>query len=82
MGDPKQITIRHPPPELARRLKTLAEARGESLNTTILRLLSEAVGANERRDWLVAWATWTEDDACEFDAALRAQRVIDAELWH
>lgn len=76
-----QITVRHTSPELARRLKALAEARGESLNTAILRLLEHAVGIDERRERLERWATWTKADAAEFDEALEAQRVIDAELW-
>lgn len=78
---PAQITIRNPTPELAQRLKSIAEARGESLNTTILRLLSDAVGFEERRERLRRWATWTEQDAAEFDEALRAQRVVDESLW-
>ena len=81
MDGPRQITIRHPSPELARRLKAVAESRGESLNSTILRLLEEALGFEARRDRLLRWATWTADDAAEFDDALRAQRVVDAELW-
>lgn len=81
MREPRQITIRHPSPELARRLKVLAQARGESLNSTVLRLLEEALGVHERRERLLRWATWTDDDALEFAEALRAQRVVDAELW-
>lgn len=81
MSDIRQITIRHPSPELTRRLKALAGARGESLNATILRLLGEAVGIEERRERLQRWATWTESDAAEFDEALRAQRVVDAAIW-
>ena len=77
---PRQITIRNPSPELARRLKAVAEANGESLNATILRLLAEAVGSEERRERLQRWATWTQGDADEFDRALRDQRVIDDQL--
>ena len=81
MAAPKQITIRGPSEELTRRLKALSRARGESLNATILHLLEHALGAQERRARLARAATWTPEDAAEFDAALRAQRVIDAELW-
>jgi hypothetical protein len=81
MTEPRQITIRHPSPELARRLKALAEVSGESVNTTILRLLEDALGVEARRDRLLSWATWTDDDAAEFDRALAAQRVVDDELW-
>lgn len=78
----QQITIRHPTPELTRRLKAVAQARGESLNATILRLLAEAVGLEERLERLRVWATWSEGDAAEFDAALKAQRVVDDRLWN
>lgn len=81
MALPKQITIRHPSPELAQRLKAVAEARGESLNTTILRLLEESLGIQARRERLLRWATWTDEDARELEGALRAQRVVDDELW-
>jgi hypothetical protein len=79
--DPRQITLRHPSPALAQRLKTLAEARGQSMNATILQLLEEAVGVEARRERLKRWATWTEEDAAEFDAALDAQRQIDVDAW-
>jgi hypothetical protein len=78
---PRQITIRHPSPELARRLKALAEAKGVSLNATILHLLEAAVGIHERRERLLGWATWTDADASEFADALKAQRVVDDKLW-
>lgn len=78
---PKQITIRHPSPELTQRLKAVAEARGESLNATVLRLLEESLGIRARRERLVRWATWTDEDARELEGALRAQRVVDDELW-
>jgi hypothetical protein len=78
---PKQITIRGPSPELSRRLKALAQSRGESLNATILAVLSEAVGIEGRRRQLARYATWTESDVEEFERALREQRRIDEELW-
>jgi hypothetical protein len=80
-GTPKQITIRHPSPELARRLQAIAAARGQSLNATILWLLEQATGMSSRRQWLQRWATWSEADGAEFDQALRAQRVVDLEMW-
>jgi len=77
----KQITIRNPAPELTRRLKAVAQTRGESLNATVLRLLAEAVGLEGRRERLQTWVTWTQEDAAEFDQALREQRVVDESLW-
>lgn len=81
MPGPRQITVRHPSAELARRLKALAEASGRSLNATILGLLEDALGVAERRERLLRWATWTDDDCAAFDEALRAQRTVDDDLW-
>lgn len=81
MQEIRQITLRNPPPELTRRLRAVAAAAGESMNSAILRLLSQAVGLDERRERLRRWATWSEADAAEFEDALRAQRVVDRELW-
>ena len=77
----RQITLRHPSPELTKRLKAIATARGQSLNTTILHLLQEAVGIDERRERLQRYATWNEADFEEFEAAQTLQRSIDKDLW-
>lgn len=81
MSGPRQITIRNPSTELAKRLRMISEARKESLNSTILRLLEEAVGLHERRERLRRYATWTDADRDEFEEALAAQRTIDEGLW-
>jgi len=81
MAVPKQITLRGPSPALTRRLRALAEASGESLNSTILQLLELAVGYEARRERLIAEAEWSDEDARDFDETLGSQRVIDAELW-
>jgi hypothetical protein len=77
----RQITVRGITPELGRRLKRMSEAKNESLNTTVLGILRRAAGVEERRQALARYATWTDEDLREFEGALRAQRVIDAELW-
>jgi len=81
MTAPRQITIRNPPPELSRRLKALAEQRGQSVNRTVLELLSEALGLDERRARLMQYVTWTEEDRREFEAGLAAQREVEDDLW-
>jgi plasmid stability protein len=81
VATPNQITLRNPSPELAERLRAIAAARGESLNATILRLLEEAVGVDERRRRLQRYATWNDDDLREFGTVLRDQRTIDERLW-
>ena len=43
-----------------------ARERGESLNTTVLRLLRDAVGLDARRERLRRYVGWTADDLGEF----------------
>jgi plasmid stability protein len=76
-----QITLRNVDPELSRRLRAVSAERGESLNSTVLRLLKDAVGLDARRDRLRRYVTWTADDLSEFTDALRAQRVVDERYW-
>ena len=72
-----QIVLRNVDPELSRRLRAISTERGESLNSTVLRLLKDAVGLDARRDRLRRYGTWTADDLSEFTDALRAQRVVE-----
>ncbi len=76
-----QLTIRNVEADLARRLRTISAERGESLNATVLHVLRQAVGPDARRARLLRYATWTEEDAIEFDAALAEQRVLDRQYW-
>ena len=46
----RQLTIRGVSEELNRRLVKLGKSRGDSLNTTALKLLEQAVGIDARRD--------------------------------
>ena len=54
---------------------------GESMNTTILRLLEDAVGTSDRSEFLRSMPKWSDDEADQFDDALKAQRAIDDKLW-
>jgi len=76
-----QLTIRGVTDELNRRLTKLGKSKGESVNTVALRILKDAVGIEARRERLARYMTWSQADLKEFDEALRAQRVIDDELW-
>ena len=78
---PKQLTIRGLPDEVSRRLARLGRERGTSVNRTVVDLLTTAVGVDARRRRLERYATWTAEDLAEFQQALTAQRVIDADLW-
>lgn len=76
-----QITVRNVEPELSRQLRAISAERGESLNTTVLRLLRDAVGLDARRERLRRYVGWSGDDLEEFNTALRAQRVVDEHHW-
>lgn len=76
-----QLTLRNVDPELSKRLRAISQETGDSLNGTVLRLLREAVGVSARRERLRRYAGWTADDLEEFEAELRAQRVVDARFW-
>jgi hypothetical protein len=83
MSMAKQITIRGVLPDLSQRIERLAQERKQSVNATVLDILKAAVGLDQsvRRTRLRRYTTWTEDDLREFQAALTAQRVVDAKLW-
>ena len=76
----KQLTVRGVSDEVAARLESISKARGRSVNSTVLEILQEAVGIQERRARLQRMATWSDEDLAEFEEALEAQRVIDEEL--
>lgn len=76
-----QITVRNVDPELSRQLRAISAERGESLNSTVLRLLRDAIGLDARRERLRRYVGWTSDELEEFSAALRAQRVVDEQYW-
>jgi len=76
-----QLTLRNVDPDLSRRLRAISAERGESLNRTVLQLLRDAVGLDERRERLLRYATWNDEDLQEFTAALDAQRVVNGRYW-
>lgn len=78
---PTQLTIRNVDEDLSERLRAISAAAGESLNATVLRILRNAVGVDARRKRLLRYATWTQEEADEFDAVLREMRVVDEKLW-
>ena len=77
----KQLTIRGVSDDVARRLTRLSRDRGQSVNTTALQILEQAIGIDARRQRLERYATWSGRDLAEFTEALAAQRVIDDDLW-
>lgn len=82
MPQSKVITLRNVSPQMARRLKALADSTGTSVNATILALLEQSLGLSQRRQHLEErYATWNEADFLEFAENLAGQRTIDHDLW-
>ena len=77
----RQFSIRGVPDDIADRLKRLSEARGQSVNSTVLELLHQAVDIDRRRERLEMYVDWSREELEDFQRALDAQRVIDRELW-
>lgn len=77
----KQLTIRGVPDEVSEKLENLSRARGQSMNATVLGILSASVEFDPRRKRLERLATWSEADGAEFERALAEQRVVDDDLW-
>ncbi len=76
-----QLTIRGVSDELNRRLTRLGKNRGQSVNTTALQILEQAVGIEGRRQRLARYMTWSAADAREVESVLKSQRVIDEHQW-
>ncbi len=81
----KYLTIRNVPPELAKALEQEKRGAGMSLNQTVIRLLSRALGLEPgvtRSNGLRKLAgNWTQRDLEEFEAATADTRRIDPEDW-
>ena len=82
--DPLQTTIRGIPKDLEHALRERARKSGESLNSTVIRLLREAVGVNspyKKRDLSALAGTWSPEEADVFDRRVRQFEQIDEETW-
>ncbi|MEE8587007.1 MAG: hypothetical protein V3T83_19365 [Acidobacteriota bacterium] len=80
----KAITLRNLPPHVEQVVRRRAAEERWSLNRTVVRMLEEAVSSRfEEEDEILEElaGTWSEEEAKEFDQALKAQRAIDPEIW-
>jgi len=79
----KTLTVRDVPPEVAEALEREKRRRGESLNRTVIELLSQSLGVGTTRsNGLGRLAgTWTEEEFQEFERAVAPFEEIDDELW-
>ena len=79
----KTITIRNLPPEVSEALEREKRRRGESLNQTVIELLSQGLGVGvDRSNGLADLAgQWSEEELRQFEEAIAAFDEVDPELW-
>lgn len=79
----KTLTVRNVPPEVAEALEREKRRRGESLNQTVIELLTHGLGVGTTRsNGLGRLAgSWSEEEFREFERAVAPFEEVDAELW-
>jgi len=79
----KNLTIRGVPDKVAAALEREKRRRGESLNQTVIDLLSQGLGVGaERSNGLARLAgSWDESEYLEFKQAVAPLESVDDELW-
>jgi plasmid stability protein len=81
----RQITVRGIPDDLQREIQSRAQAHGESLNKSVIRLLKQAVGLDrpekKKRDLSTLAGKWEAGEAEEFERNVRVFETIDEDLW-
>jgi len=83
----KAITIRGIDEEINDRLRKKAEESGDSINTTILKLLRKALQLDkdkpypEYHDLDSLAGTWSREDRVEFEKTQEGFSQIDKDLW-
>ena len=83
----KAITIRGIDEEIDNGLRKKAEESGDSINTTILKLLRNALQLGkskpypEYHDLDSLAGTWSEKERAEFDKVQEGFSQIDRDLW-
>lgn len=81
----KVLTVRGVSKRLADALEREKRRRGQSLNQTVLDVLSDRLGvgdAGPRRNGLARLSgTWSADEARRFEQAIASTEQIDDDLW-
>ena len=82
----KALTIRKLPEQVADAVRKRSEEAHLSFNKAVVSLLQEHLNEGQhkktkKRDLTGFLGTWTEEEARQFDQALRQQRRIDPEMW-
>ena len=83
-----QITIRIADPEMEKALRRKAKESGKPLNKVVLELIQAGTGTGAGRKRSPRGASlaefaggWTEEEAREFEDAIKIFEEIDEEIW-
>lgn len=79
----RTLTVRNVPREVAEALEREKRRRGESLNQTVIELLTQGLGVGTARSNGLARLAgrWSEEEFKEFEQAVAPFEEIDEELW-
>jgi len=79
----RNLTVRNVPREVAEALEREKRRRGESLNQTVIELLTQGLGVGTARSNGLARLAgrWSEEEFQEFERAVAPFEEIDEELW-
>ena len=79
----KTLTIRNLPPRVAEALEREKRRRGESLNQTVIELLSQGLGVGATRSNGLAALSgkWSQEEFRRFESAVAPFGDVDPELW-
>ena len=84
----KAFTIRGVEPEVAEKLKTMAEKKGKSINQLVLDFIKknlglekEATHSREYDDLDDLLGSWSDDEFIRIHNKINQSRQIDQELW-
>lgn len=70
------------PENLEVQIRKLAHKNQTSLNATIIGLLEKAIGTGKKkRDLSKYAATWSDEEAKEFESNIKIFEKIDKEIW-
>ena len=79
-----QITLRGLDPQIEREIRRIAKKTGKSINHVVLEMLGKSAGSRKRppADSLRKLAGgWTENEASEFNDAIKICDQVDKEIW-
>jgi hypothetical protein len=82
-----QITLRGIDPAIERKIRSMAEKSGKSLNRVILDLVYQSAGPKKHDHKPAAHSLkklaggWSEKDASEFEKSIKSCEQIDEEMW-